>query len=306
MDNINNLNKSSYEYDPETKTYKTIPNPPIGEPIVNVKSSVQFNPSNLLGEINKQQNLPCGPLAGKICNKMDKKLLLKKLEDLYLMKEVTEGFSSQEACISWANKIAPLLQFNQQYYVNFIQNSHKLNLNVSSYTIVPALNIMKSQIQMAIEELKLRIEMEEGIPDQMYFSENSYLDIQKSLAKVIRQAQNYLNVFDPYMDEKIIEELSEVSANEIKLLTNRTKGLFQQRLIALRSQFPNKKVEVRKSDKSHDRFYIIDDDQMWTLGASLNKAGQKATLLSKIKSEAEKQKIIDDFNRWWQIATVIP
>ncbi len=237
--------------------------------------------------------------------KMDKKLLLKKLEDLFYLKEVTEGFPSQQACIGWANKVAPLLKFNQQYYVNFMQNAHNLNLNLSSYTLIPSLNIMKSQIEMAIEELKLKIEIEDGIPDQMYFPENSYLDVQKNLAKVIRQAQKSLWVFDAYMDEKIIEELSEVLASEIKLLTNQTKGLFQQRAEAFKKQFPNKLVEVNKSDKSHDRFYIIDQEQVWTLGASFNKAGQKATLLSKIKADSEKQKIIDDFNSWWNNATLI-
>lgn len=234
---------------------------------------------------------------------MDKRILLKKLEDLFQKKEITEGFKSQQDAISWSNKAAPLLKFNQQYYINFIQNAHNLNLNLSSYTIIPSLNIMKSQIEMAIEELKLNIEMEESIPNQMYFPENSHLNIQKSIARIIRQAQKSLWIFDGYMDEKIIEELSEVSASEIKLLTRQTKGLFQQRFDALKQQFPAKTIFVRKSDKSHDRFYIIDQDQVWTLGASLNRAGHKATLLSKIVSGSEKKKITDDFNSWWNSAS---
>lgn len=230
---------------------------------------------------------------------MDKKILLKKLEDLFQKKEITEGFKSKQDAISWSNKVAPLLQFNQQYYINFIQNAHNLNLNLSRYTTIPSFNIMKSQIEMAIEELKLNIEMEESIPNQMYFPENSHLDIQKNISRIIRQAQKSLWVFDAYMDEKIIEELSEVSAVEIKLLTQQTKGLFQQRFDALKQRFPTKTIFVGKSDKSHDRFYIIDQDQVWTLGASLNSAGRKATLLSKIMSDPEKKKVMDDFSSWW-------
>ena len=86
---------------------------------------------------------------------MNKQKILEKLEELYGLKEVTEGFSSQAACIEWSNKVAPLLKFNEQYYVNFMQNAHKINLPLSSYTLGPALNIMKSQVKMAIEELKL-------------------------------------------------------------------------------------------------------------------------------------------------------
>ena len=85
---------------------------------------------------------------------MDKKKLLQKLKTLLEMKEVKEGFPSQQACIDWANKVAPLLKFNQQYYANFMQNAHKMNLNLSSYTLVPAFNVMISQLQMAINELE--------------------------------------------------------------------------------------------------------------------------------------------------------
>jgi hypothetical protein len=236
---------------------------------------------------------------------MDKKLLLKKLEELFSLLRGEGGFRTCDKVSNWANKVAPLLKFNEQYYIDFIQNSYKFNLELNDSTLIPAFKIMKSQVQMAIEELKLSIEMEESLPEQMYFSENSYLDVQKNLARVIRQAQNSLWIFDAYMDEKIIEELTEVSADEIKLLTNQTKGLFQQRLEAFKKQFPKKTIEVKKSDKSHDRFYIIDQDQVWTLGTSFNQAGQKATLLSKIKEDSEKQKIITDFNDWWNIAIII-
>jgi hypothetical protein len=87
-------------------------------------------------------------------DKMNKKELLAKLKTLYEMKEVKSGFPSQQACVEWANSVAPLLKFNQQYYLNFIQNSHKMNLKLSSYILVPAFNIMVSQLQMAITELE--------------------------------------------------------------------------------------------------------------------------------------------------------
>lgn len=85
---------------------------------------------------------------------MNKKKLLQKLKALLKMKEVKDGFPSQQACIDWANKVAPLLKFNQQYYVNFMQNAHKMNLKLSSHTLVPAFNIMVSQLKMAINELE--------------------------------------------------------------------------------------------------------------------------------------------------------
>ena len=202
--------------------------------------------------------------------------------------------------------MAPLLQYvNRHYWGNFIAESHKLSLPISTYTAEPAFRLAVNQLEMAIEELKFKIEMEAGLQEQMYFPEGSFLDIQKAIAQVIRQATEQLWVFDAYTDEKIVEELTVVSATEIRLLTQAVKGLFEQRVEAFRLQFPMKKLETKTSSSSHDRFYIIDMDQVWTLGTSYNQAGKKATLLSKVTVEAEKEKIKASFQTWWESGTLI-
>ena len=50
---------------------------------------------------------------------MNKKTLLSKLEELYGVKEVIDGFPTQQACIDWSNKVVPLLKFNQQRHEPF-------------------------------------------------------------------------------------------------------------------------------------------------------------------------------------------
>lgn len=88
----------------------------------------------------------------------ERRSLLLKLEELYNMKEVKEGWKTQKDCINWSNKVAPLLQFNNQYYTNFVAYAHRINIpGLSSLTIEPAINIMLSQLQMAIEELRIEI-----------------------------------------------------------------------------------------------------------------------------------------------------
>ena len=89
---------------------------------------------------------------------------LQRLEEFYNQPEVVNGFASQQACVSWANKVAPLLRFNDNYYQTFIHYSQILNANVSSYTAEPAFRTMVSQVEMAIEELKADIDLEENAP----------------------------------------------------------------------------------------------------------------------------------------------
>jgi len=146
------------------------------------------------------------------------------------------------------------------------------------------------------------------LPEEIYFSPPSHLDIQKYLARVLRQAKASLWVCDPYMDEKIVEEISNVGASEIRLLTSKQKGSFNQRLAAAKLQYPEKQIEAKiypNKFKCHDRYYFIDQDQAWALGASLNQAGEKATLLSKVNNKAAMQSMIRDFNDWWASATAI-
>lgn len=151
-----------------------------------------------------------------------------------------------------------------------------------------------------VSELQRGQGTRESIPDQIHFPEGKHLDIQKHVARVIRQAKKSLWIYDSYMDEKIVEELSEVPASEIRLLTQSPKALFRQRLNALKQQCPSKTIEAKSCGLSHDRYYVIDEGQVWTLGTSYNQAGSKATLLSKITVNSEEKKIIESFKDWWQ------
>jgi|GEM_PF-6000236 len=84
-----------------------------------------------------------------------KRHILAQLRNLYSIIEVKSGFKSQQDCISWSNKIAPLLKFNEQYYSNFLQSSHRLNIeNISGDLATSLFRTMTSQVEMAIEELK--------------------------------------------------------------------------------------------------------------------------------------------------------
>jgi hypothetical protein len=233
---------------------------------------------------------------------MDNKDLLARLNRQL---EITKSeFSSAKGVQDWAAKTLPLIKLvDPQLHLNFLANAHKFNLPLSSYTLVPALNAMKRLLEYSIEELKVRIEASEPIEEQQYFPPGSHLAIQKRISDIIRQAKNSVWIYDPYMDEKIIEELLNCKASEVKLITHQPRGIFIQRLTAAIKQFEGKcLIEARKADKSHDRFYIVDRHKVWSLGASYVDAGKKATLLIELTSEVQKHNVIKDFSEWWDIA----
>lgn len=97
---------------------------------------------------------------------MSRQNTLRQLEELFDASEVTDGFSSQFACVSWANRVAPLLRFNQHYHQTFMRYSQIINQNISVYTAEPAFRSMVSQVEMAIHELRADIANEEYEPLQ--------------------------------------------------------------------------------------------------------------------------------------------
>lgn len=84
---------------------------------------------------------------------MKKAERLARLQKLFGRHEVTAGFPTKQACLSWCNEVAPLLDFNRQYHQTFLYYLQIISHNVSSYTAEPAFQNMLNQVQMAIGEL---------------------------------------------------------------------------------------------------------------------------------------------------------
>ncbi|MCK4604958.1 MAG: hypothetical protein KAU41_09770 [Deltaproteobacteria bacterium] len=95
-------------------------------------------------------------ILSKRASKKKRKRILKSLEELRSVKQLEKGFKSQQDCLNWANKVAPLLkQISMQNYVNFAPFAQKLNVDGISGTIAKSfLNTMVSNLDQAINELK--------------------------------------------------------------------------------------------------------------------------------------------------------
>jgi len=84
---------------------------------------------------------------------------MKPSERLELLKplERTTGkpFLSQEECIAWANQAAPLLNFNRQMHVAFLEHASIINIpSLSAETYAASVNHMTGIVQQAIVELR--------------------------------------------------------------------------------------------------------------------------------------------------------
>lgn len=135
--------------------------------------------------------------------------------------------------------------------------------------------------EMKFEQIFNALERHEQIPRQGIFFNGQVFDAYTLASKIIRSARKSIILIDNYIDENTLTHLSKKQKDvKVILLTdslNKQLALDIQKAI---SQYGN--FEVKTFNKSHDRFLIIDDKEVYHLGASLKDLGKKWFAFSKM------------------------
>jgi hypothetical protein len=125
----------------------------------------------------------------------------------------------------------------------------------------------------------------------------------RAIKNIMSQAQAEILVIDPYVDEDLLDMFAGLDASvKIRVLTEHLKGDFRLALRKLQQQRGG--VEVRCSAQFHDRFIVLDGRACYHLGASINHAGAKATVIS-TKSDATRDRVIAEAESAWLSASPV-
>jgi hypothetical protein len=119
------------------------------------------------------------------------------------------------------------------------------------------------------------------IPNQGVFFEGQVFDAYELASRIIRSAKSHIILIDNYIDESTLTHLTK-KTKEVKLLLL-TKTISDQSALDVKKaneQFGH--IEIKSFDKSHDRFLIIDNSEIYHLGASLKDLGKKWFAFSKM------------------------
>lgn len=119
------------------------------------------------------------------------------------------------------------------------------------------------------------------IPTQGIFFDGEVFDAYKLASKIIRSAKKKITLIDNYIDDSTLTHLSKKNKSvSILLLTKTITKQLSLDLKKANEQYGN--FEVQSFAKSHDRFLIIDDSDVYHLGASLKDLGKKWFAFSKM------------------------
>lgn len=89
---------------------------------------------------------------------MNNQEILNQLKQLLSIKELSEGFKTQQDCIDWSNNVAPLLKFNEEHYQAFKDRCSIINtIGLPGQLQGSALNQMISIAKQAFLELEYNL-----------------------------------------------------------------------------------------------------------------------------------------------------
>ncbi len=122
-------------------------------------------------------------------------------------------------------------------------------------------------------------------PVQGIFYDGQIFDAYKFVADLVKSATKSIVLIDNYLDESVLTLLSKRKENvKCQIFTNKISAQFKLDLEKFNAQYAP--VEVKEFSKSHDRFLMIDDD-IYHIGASLKDLGKKWFAFSKINLDAK-------------------
>lgn len=123
-------------------------------------------------------------------------------------------------------------------------------------------------------------------PVEGIFFDGQIFDAYKFASELIKSARKSLLLIDNYVDESVLLMLSKrQSGVTATVYTQRITPQLQLDLDRFNSQYPP--VDVRTCKLSHDRFLIIDDTEVYHIGASLKDLGKKWFAFSKLNVPAK-------------------
>mgnify|MGYP002516467964 FL=1 len=131
------------------------------------------------------------------------------------------------------------------------------------------------------------------LPKENIFYNNQVYDAHILMTNFIKQAKNRIVVIDNYVDDSVLTLLSKRKTGvSAEIYTYKVSQQFSLDLARHHTQYPPVTVHVNKS--CHDRFLII-DDQVYHIGASIKDLGKKlcaVTLLNSISATEVLNKLI--------------
>lgn len=129
---------------------------------------------------------------------------------------------------------------------------------------------------------KIEILLNTNLPhNQGIFFDGQLFDAYSFVSKLIKSAKKSIVLLDNYIDETVLLQLSKREKG-VKVIIYSKNSTKQLKLDLEKFNTQYEPIEVKEFSKSHDRFLILDEMEIYHLGASLKDLGKKWFAFSKL------------------------
>jgi len=148
-------------------------------------------------------------------------------------------------------------------------------------------NVEKKQLEhdRKFEQVFDAIESKDIKPEKGIFFEGQVFDAYRFVSDIIRSAKKSIILIDNFIDDSVLTLFNKRKRDvEVKIFTKDVSKQLKLDLKKYNLQYPP--IDIIKFKDSHDRFLIIDNKEVYHIGASLKDLGKKWFAFSKFDKDA--------------------
>ncbi len=136
-----------------------------------------------------------------------------------------------------------------------------------------------------------QLQNEENIKQKIFFEGQIY-DAYSLIIDIIKKANKTILIIDNYIDDSVLKMLTKKNKNvEVVILTSNKSNIQKIDIQKFNKEYPI--LKVAETNKFHDRFIVIDNKEMYHLGASIKDLGKKCFGINKIEDLDIVEKVIN-------------
>ena len=173
------------------------------------------------------------------------------------------------------------IQVSIQIMKAFVSMRHSFLTNQEIHSRISSIEFKQQFTDEKVNQLFKALEKNELPKSFGIFYDGEIFDAYKFALQLIKSAKHSIILIDNYVDESTLTMLA--NRNEMvkaTVFTSQLNDKLQLTLEKHHEQFPP--IELKQLKKSHDRFLIIDEEELYHLGASLKDLGKKWFAFSKM------------------------
>lgn len=141
------------------------------------------------------------------------------------------------------------------------------------------------------DEVFNQLQLEENIKQRIFFNGQIY-DAYSIIIDIIKKANKKILIIDNYIDDSVLKMLTKKKDNvEVVILTSDKSNIQNIDIQKFNKEYPI--LKIAKTNKFHDRFIVLDNEEMYHLGASIKDLGKKCFGINKIEDKEIIGKIIN-------------